>query len=404
MAGGQPRTNGPIRLNELFDQAFSHLQPQSAKPVQSASSPAATDGFLFSGNHHDSVPRALLMDGRLTPLERNGWQVFRLMLAEDGITAMPTYDQLAPWLASMPCAAKASHETVARTLTMLRLTRWISLVRRRRDPRTGRILGNLYVLHDEPLTPYEAIQLDADYLALVSQSLIHASKSVQRVGVYTLQEMSQDSMLSGQVLPTRLQVLTQRLAAQGWRMDSRYPQDMNDHDSEEGITPSLRNNGDLTSDSKSGLSANKINPLRNPKNISTVHIKENNKKVLTVPRAQELGMLHFPERFMALKAEQQSGTLAALQSVEPSLHQSVLDEWDARCTTTTIRNPAGYLFGIIQKALRGDFRAWAGQKDNTQTTPATKPREAPIPPQPPAANRDVALAHLARLRKLLDAT
>ncbi|MHC3491443.1 MULTISPECIES: STY4528 family pathogenicity island replication protein [Pectobacterium] len=387
----------------MFDQAFSRLQTQSTKPVQSTSSPAATDGFLFSGNHHDSVPRALLMDGRLTPLERNGWQVFRLMLAEDGVTAMPTYDQLAPWLASMPCAAKASHETVARTLTMLRLTRWISLVRRRRDPRTGRILGNLYVLHDDPLTPYEAIQLDADYLALVSQSLVHASKSVQRVGVYTLQEMSQDSMLSGQVLPTRLQVLTQRLAAQGWRMDSRYPQDMNDHDSEEGTTPSLRNDSGLTSDSKSGLSARKINPLRNPKSISTVHIKENNKKILTVPRAQELGMLSFPERFMALKAEQQSGALAALQSVEPSLHQSVLDEWDARCTTTSIRNPAGYLFGIIQKALRGDFRAWAGQKDNTQPTPATKPREAPPPPQPPAANRDVALAHLARLRKLLDA-
>uniref|UniRef100_UPI003F6281FD STY4528 family pathogenicity island replication protein n=1 Tax=Dickeya chrysanthemi TaxID=556 RepID=UPI003F6281FD len=154
MTGGQTRTNCPTRLNELFDQVFSHQQPQSAKPVKAASSPAATDGFLFSGNHHDSVPRALLMDGRLTPLERNGWQVFRLMLAEDGITAMPTYDQLAPWLASMPCAARASHETVARTLIMLRLTRWISLVRRRRDPRTGRILGNLYVLHDDPLTPY----------------------------------------------------------------------------------------------------------------------------------------------------------------------------------------------------------------------------------------------------------
>ncbi|MZH99759.1 STY4528 family pathogenicity island replication protein [Dickeya dianthicola] len=402
MTGGQPRTNGPIRLNELFDQAFSHLQLQSAKPVQSTSSPAATDGFLFSGNHHDSVPRALLMDRRLTPLERNGWQVFRLMLAEDGITAMPTYDQLAPWLASMPCAARASHETVARTLIMLRLTRWISLVRRRRDPRTGRILGNLYVLHDDPLTPYEAIQLDADYLALVSQSLTHTSKSIQRVGVYTLQEISQDPMLSGQVLPTRLQVLTQRLAAQGWSMGSGYPQDMNDRDSEEGTIPPLRNNGGRTSDSEADLSAYKINILRNPKSISTVHTKENNKKILTVPRAQGLGMLRLPERFMALRVEQQSGALTALQSVEPTLRQAVLDEWDARCTTTAIRNPAGYLFGIIQKALRGDFRAWAGQKDNAQKTLAAKPHDVPTPPRPPTVNRDVALAHLARLRKLLD--
>ncbi|MCI4239423.1 hypothetical protein F6X50_08435 [Dickeya dianthicola] len=401
MTGGQPRTNGPIRLNELFDQAFSHLQLQSAKPVQSTSSPAATDGFLFSGNHHDSVPRALLMDRRLTPLERNGWQVFRLMLTEDGITAMPTYDQLAPWLASMPCTARASHETVARTLTMLRLTRWISLVRRRRDPRTGRILGNLYVLHDDPLTPYEAIQLDADYLALVSQSLTHTSKSIQRVGVYTLREISQDPMLSGQVLPTRLQVLTQRLAAQGWSMEPGYAQDMNDRDSEERTTSPLRNDGGQTSDSEAGLSARDINTLRNPKSISTVHTKENNKKILTVPRAQGLGMLRLPERFMALRVEQQSGALTALQSVEPTLHQAVLDEWDARCTTTAIRNPAGYLFGIIQKALRGDFRAWAGQKDNAQKTLDAKPHDAPTPPRPPTVNRDIALAHLARLRKLL---
>ncbi len=63
------------------------------------------------------------------------------MLEEDCITAMPTYDQLAPWLASMPCAGRASHETVVRALTLLRLTRWLSLVRRQRDPRTGRILG-----------------------------------------------------------------------------------------------------------------------------------------------------------------------------------------------------------------------------------------------------------------------
>lgn len=49
------------------------------------------------------MPRKLL-DRRLTPLERNAWQVFRLMLTGDGLTAFPTYDQLRPWLASMPAA------------------------------------------------------------------------------------------------------------------------------------------------------------------------------------------------------------------------------------------------------------------------------------------------------------
>ncbi len=81
---------------------------------------------------------------------------------------------------------------------------------------------------------------------------------------------------------------------------------------------------------------------------------------------------------MSLKAEQQSGALAALQPVDPDLHQAVLDEWDARCRASSVRNPAGYLFGIIQKAMRGEFRAWAGQR-----TPPDANGTKPEPPRQP---------------------
>ena len=103
---------------------------------------AAQDAILFSGNRHESVPRTLFFDRRLTPLERNAWQVLRLLLNPDEITVFPTYERLRPFLAAMPCTGKASHETVARALTLLRLTRWLSLVRRRRNARTGRIEGS----------------------------------------------------------------------------------------------------------------------------------------------------------------------------------------------------------------------------------------------------------------------
>ena len=401
MTDGPHPTRGPVRLGELFEQALGQLAPQQPPPAPSAVSPP-TDGFLYSGNRHDSVPRALLLDRRLTPLERNGWQVFRLMLADDGITAMPTYDQLAPWLASMPCAERASHETVARALTVLRLTRWISLVRRRRDPRSGRIQGNLYVLHDEPLTPYEAIQLDADYLELVSQALTHASKSVQRVGATTLQELTQDPMLSGRVLPSRLEILSQRLSAQGWNGTSSYPQGGGEHDSEDGSDDRLRNLANLSSDSEAGRKSPENGALRNPKSDRTVRIKESIKEVRTVPRAQEeRQQLQLPRRFLALKAEQQNGALAAMQSVDHDLRQALLDEWDARCASTTIRNPTGYLFGIIQKALRGEFRTWAAQK-----APAAPVNGTPEPDPPPAtpADAEVAKAHLARLQELLRST
>ncbi|TCL02207.1 MULTISPECIES: STY4528 family pathogenicity island replication protein [Sodalis] len=384
------RSRGPVPLDELFDQAFQRLDIQHSVLARPLSSP--TDGFIFSGNRHDSVPRALLLDKRLTPLERNAWQVFRLLLNEDGITVLPTYNQLAPWLASMPCAARASHETVARALTLLRLTRWLSLVRRRRDPMTGRIQGNLYVLHDEPLTPYEAIQLDTDYLELASKSLAHANKSVQRVGMHTLRELTEDPMLKGQVLPSRLQVLSQRLQAQGWDAASSYPQGMDNYDPEDRTKDLLRNCDAPSSGSEAGEKTSKTHSLRDPKADSTVRKKEKIKEVRTVPRAQ--GVLHLPGRFMALSAEQKTGALAALQSLDSELHQAILEEWDVRCGSKEVRNPAGYLFGIIQKAMRGEFHTWAGQKTATAS-------RAPEPQSSRPVDLEGAQAHIARLRALL---
>lgn len=390
---GAPRRDGPIALSSLFDDALRELAP--AQRSRQAATPAV-DGFLYSGNRHESVPRALFLDRRLTPLERNAWQVFRLQLNDDGVTAFPTYDQLRPYLASMPCSAQASHETVARALTLLRLTRWLSLVRRRRDPRTGRILGNLYVLHDEPLTPFEAMQLDPDYLGLVSQTLTHAAKAVQIVGMNTLKEIAEDPLLSGRTLPTRLQVLAQRIARHGWTPKS-YPQEDAGHDSEEGRDVLLRNAGRPSSESEAGPQLPRGGSLRNPKEDRTVR-KDRIDEVRTVPRAKAQGNLRLPDRFLRLKEEQQAGAMIALQQVEETQRQAVLDEWAARCRGSTVRNPAGYLFGIIQKAIRGEFKAWAVEGGPPPPRPAAS---APSPPASRAADPEVARAHLERLRSIL---
>ena len=391
--GGAPRRDGPMALSALFDDALQNLaKGQGTAP--------AADGFLYSGNRHESVPRALFLDRRLTPLERNAWQVFRLQLNDDGVTAFPTYDQLRPYLASMPCGAQASHETVARALTLLRLTRWLSLVRRRRDTKTGRILGNLYVLHDEPLTPFEAMQLDPDYLGLVSQALTHAAKAVQLVGMHTLKEIDEDPLLSGRTLPTRLQVLAQHMARHGWTTPS-YPQEGVGHESEEGKDGLLRNAERPSSESEVGPKLAPDGSLRNPKEDRTVR-KDRIDEVRTVPRAKALQNLRLPERFLRLKDEQQAGAMIALQQVEETQRQAVLDEWAARCRSSTVRNPAGYLFGIIQKAIRGEFKAWAGEGESAQPQPRSP---APASPSPPAASngpdREAARAYLAQLRATL---
>jgi hypothetical protein len=109
--------------------------------------------------------------------------------------------------------------------------------------------------------------------------------------------------------------------------------------------------------------------------------------------------LRLPERFLRLKDEQQAGALVALQQVDEAQRQAVLDEWEARCRNSAVRNPAGYLFGIIQKALRGEFKAWAGE--SASAPPAPPPPAPSSPPASRAADPEVARAYLAQLREAL---
>ncbi|WP_413730209.1 STY4528 family pathogenicity island replication protein [Sodalis sp. RH22] len=394
---GTSQHHGSVDLSELFDDALRKVTP----PPESSASSSFKDGMLYSGNRHESVPRALFLDARLTPLERNAWQVFRLQLNGDGLTAFPTYDQLRPWLASMPCGPQASHETVARALTLLRLTRWLSLVRRRRDRRSGRIQGNVYVLHDEPVTPFEAMQLDPDYLGLVSQSLTHAAKAVQVTGRNTLREIAADPLLSGRTLPTRLQVLAQRMARQEGNV-TRAHEAQAVHESEDGDDDLLRIRAPLTSESEAGPEVPPDARLRDPKTVRTVRITEKEKEVRTVPRARGLPNLKLPERFLALKEEQQAGALVALQQVDSGQRQAVLDEWAVRCRRgAAVRNPAGYLFGIIQKAIRGEFKSWVVAQAETCPLATPSPASPSANTAAPPASREAALQHIARLRALL---
>lgn len=109
--------------------------------------------------------------------------------------------------------------------------------------------------------------------------------------------------------------------------------------------------------------------------------------------------LRLPERFLRLKDEQQAGALVALQQVDEAQRQAVLDEWAARCHNSAVRNPAGYLFGIIQKAIRGEFKAWAGE--SASAPPAPPPPAPSSPPASRAADPEVARAYLAQLREAL---
>jgi hypothetical protein len=230
---------------------------------------------------------------------------------------------------------------------------------------------------------------------------------VQIVGIHALQEIADDPELKGRILPSRVQVLIERLAQRDPLDAQSCPQEDAVHESEEGPTSRLRIRGTPSSESEAGREPAPERSLRNPKQVSTVR----SSKVLRVrttetgtgkkePEPRAIGPpahLRLPERFDGLKEEQQSAAIVALQQLDAPQQQAVLDEWDARCAASGVRSPAAYLLGITQKALRGEFTAWAAQRELEVAQP---PHPPPAPPQEPytAPDPEFVRRHIAHLK------
>jgi hypothetical protein len=331
------------------------------------------EGLLFTGNPHEAVPRFLLLDPRLSPLERNAWQVFRMLIRDDGLTAFPNYDQLQQFLSAQPFK-RASRESIAKCLTVLRLTRWLTLCSRLRDEATGQNQGNVYMLHDEPISCAEAAELDPAYLELVSNSFGHANKTVQVLAEHEMAEVLRDQLLDHSLLPSRLRVFAERLSRQDWASEqassasafgNRTGQDS------VGLSPGSESELSRTEQSsleRKSLKCSEINRVRMPNSYSTV--------ITNTPV--------FKNTFAKLPADQRLKAETALKALEPAIRKAVLDEWEARCATDAIRKPLGYLLGLVQRATRGEFVLWAAQHHgqssrSVENIPQQPKHQRPLP-------------------------
>lgn len=130
------------------------------------------DSLLFIGNWHDATPRALVLDPLLQSTDKCVYLLLRTYISAKGRTRMPSYDDIARLL-------NISRGTVAKSLHILRATRWITLCNALRDDETGRFKGNIYAIHDEVLSISEACQLDGKYIETLEQ--LEASHNHDRV-------------------------------------------------------------------------------------------------------------------------------------------------------------------------------------------------------------------------------
>ncbi len=137
---------------------------------------SSQNGLILLSSWQEAMPALVHLDPVLEPVDSRVFAVLWIWARQEGRsgTAFPTYDTLL-----QRCNIQ-SRRTVARSLAILRITRWVTLCRRVRDP-AGRHRGNIYALHDEPLVLPSTLHLDPGYVDFLDTAKTHNHPYVREV-------------------------------------------------------------------------------------------------------------------------------------------------------------------------------------------------------------------------------
>jgi len=344
-----------------------------------------------------TTPASLMLDARLTPLERNGWQVLRMLRSADGISPLANLGQLRRYLTSTPLGQRAGYETARRVLVVLRLTGWISLVGQQSDPLTGHVLSELYQVHESALHFQQACALDASLPALLQASIGHENNQVDRVAVHiqaTLVQAPEAAPIAthdqhhddDDLPPTPPSQASEPLPLPGNSASSTLVPQQTEH--------ARHMKAEQDSTYKTYMY----------KKERTYRAREENSDPASRP-------VSLPPCLSNAQADQKKDVQAALRRLPPQHRQEVLDELQARSQSGTVRNVVAYFFALVKRVFASEFRLWAGRKETSATPRPAENRPAGVPrtehrPEPTAqpASRETALAHIANIRKIMNAS
>ncbi|QCT87960.1 STY4528 family pathogenicity island replication protein [Escherichia sp. E4742] len=346
-----------VPVDDVIQCTLAKMQNRIEQKTQSGEQTNEQSGLLFLGNVHDAVPRHLFLDSRLSPLDKMAWVMIRLYAQQNEGAVFPTYDELQCQLA-LPHSDKASRETISRALLMLRLTGWLSLCKRVRD-KSGRIRGNIYAQHDEPLGLFDAEYFDPGWLDAVADACRHTNKTIRLTALAVLQEIKSDTRMRHR--HSRVALIEARLSApqtpqeivSSWQKkipssETEPGQKSQSSESELGclkgdILPG--SDSELSRKSRDGGLVRKSNRYVRSFTQSVKDTYVGGESRLSWPTAV-IERLNMPDRDML---ERQLGALPG------ELGQRILDDLAGRMKATEVRNVTAYLLANLKRAREGLF-------------------------------------------------
>ncbi|MCP9269655.1 STY4528 family pathogenicity island replication protein [Xenorhabdus sp. XENO-1] len=355
-------------------------------------------GLLFMGNIQDAYPRRLLLDDRLSLLDKTGWMMIRLYAQQNEGAVFPSYDELQVLLAS-PYKGKASRETVSRVLLMLRITGWLSLCKRIRDEH-GRVRGNIYAQHDEPLTCRDAEILDPHWLDTVAEACRSKNRTISQTAWDVLTDIKDDPLMRHR--HSHIRLLEERLNAVQTPQQRVMRQTLQQgkHQTElraikpgsetEPSLPKAQNT--LNSDSELSLKSTSYSDSAKPNRYVRSFTQSVNKKTYVDPQST----VFLPEGLCRqLEPEEVTMLNSQLQALPVEQAQIVLACLDKALRTGKIGNPVGWLLTMMKRARDGKLY---GQPETAVTTPA--PAKTPVEFTQPV-ERSASLSSQAHVRSVV---
>ncbi|EMR0520677.1 STY4528 family pathogenicity island replication protein [Klebsiella pneumoniae] len=369
------------------------------------------NGLLFTGNVHDAIPRRLLLDTRLSPLDKMGWMMIRLYARNNEGAVFPSYDELQLQLAS-PGKGRASRETVSRVLLMLRITGWLSLCKRVRDEK-GRVRGNIYAQHDEPLTFSDAETLDPRFLDTVADACLSKNRTISQTARTVLDDIKNDPTMRH--YRSHLALIESRLghpqtASQMAKRQAGIPHPAPgtgselSHSRQKNATQKPGSETELSTDSgKKTLSSESVLPLksgsydlvRKPNHYvrSITHSVNKNTYVPDKPVLPESLQEQIPAEDIAMLTAQ----LQALPGEQANL---VLLSLQKVMVRQRLSNPVGWLLAVMKKAREGKLyapRQADVQPHSAGEKPAQRPEQQLWRPEARASARPVSEENIRSL-------
>ncbi|HSH48596.1 MAG TPA: STY4528 family pathogenicity island replication protein, partial [Halomonas sp.] len=238
-----------------------------------------------------------------------------------------------------------------------------------RNAQNGRIIGNVYILHDEPLSPAEASVLDADYVEYVCRCLDHQNKVVKAVAAMVLEELQEAGALHE--LPTRLDTMTSRSRQAQRRSPARHDaaqfpaatDQENQGKNQSRLPSSQRELGRVSHKNPPGFQREPSLKSRAYEAIDAV-LHENSgsspRTVRTSHCVKPTGTSDVKLQWSAclsLDESERQATQLLMADLAGDTQQAILDEAAGRVSSGSVRNPKGFLRGLIRRAINGEFVA-----------------------------------------------